>query len=103
MGYRVKIMPRAERDLADIYRRIEARTSGAAGAWYVGLRESIRNLRDSPGRCPVTPENDRLRHLFYGHKPHIYRVIYRILEKPKHVEVLHIRHGAMDTFGETEL
>jgi len=41
--------------------------------------------------------------LLYGHKPHIYRVIYRILERPKHVEVLHIRHGAMDELGKTEI
>jgi len=41
--------------------------------------------------------------LLYGHKPHIYRVIYRILERPKQVEVLHIRHGAMDQFGDEVL
>ena len=96
-------MPRAERDLAAIYRRTEAGTSDAALNWYIGLRESIRSLGDSPSRCPVTPENDQFRHLLYGHKPHIYRVIYRILEKPKYVEVLHIRHGAMDEFGNGEL
>lgn len=48
-----------------------------------------------PGRttepCPVTPESDKLRHLLYGHKPHIYRAIYRVLEKQKQVEALHIR------------
>ena len=96
-------MPRAERDLADIYRRIEAPASDAATIWYLGLRESIRSLRDSPGRCPVTPEDGQLRHLLYGHKPHIYRVIYRILERPRLVEVLHIRHRAMDEIDKTEL
>jgi plasmid stabilization system protein ParE len=40
----------------------------------------------------VTREN--LRHLLYGRKPSIYRVIYRVREKQKKVEVLHIRHGA---------
>lgn len=96
-------MPRAERDLADIYAYVQARRSDAARAWYVGLKDSIRSLCNSPSRCAVTPENDRLRHLLYGHKPHIYRVIYRILERPKHVEVLHIRHGAMDELGKTEI
>jgi plasmid stabilization system protein ParE len=96
-------MPRAERDLADIYDHIHARTSDAARAWYLGLRDSIRSLSRSPSRCATTPENDRLRHLLYGHKPHIYRVIYRVLERPKQVEVLHIRHGAKDEFGKTEL
>jgi len=36
--------------------------------------------------------------LLYGIKPHIYRVIYRVLENRKQVEVLHIRHGARRRF-----
>jgi plasmid stabilization system protein ParE len=46
----------------------------------------------------VTPESDKFRHLLYGNKPHIYRAIYRVLEKQKQVEVLHIRHGARRRF-----
>ena len=34
----------------------------------------------------------------YCNKPHIYRAIYRVLEKQKQVEVLHIRHGARRRF-----
>ena len=102
MAYRIKIMPRAERDLTDIHRRIQVPTADAARIWYVGLRERIRSLSESPGGCPVTPENEQLRHLLYGNSRNLYRVIFRILEKSKLVEVLHIRHGAMDAFGETE-
>jgi len=32
--------------------------------------------------------------LLYSHKPHVYRVIYRVLEKQKQVEILTIRHAA---------
>jgi mRNA-degrading endonuclease RelE of RelBE toxin-antitoxin system len=32
--------------------------------------------------------------LLYGHKPHIYRIIYRVVERHKRVDVVHIRHGA---------
>lgn len=103
MAYRVKIMPRAERDLAGIYRRIEARTSGAARTWYLGLRDAIRALRSRPNRCPLTPEDGDLRHLLYGNKPHIYRAIYRVLEDEKQVLVLHIRHGARSEFKPDEL
>ena len=46
----------------------------------------------------MTPEDRHLRHLLYGSKPHIYRVIYRILEKQKQVDVLHIRHAARQEF-----
>jgi len=103
MAYVVKILPRAERDLRNIYREIEARTSDAALAWYLGLRAAIRSLRNSPNRCPVTPEDCDLRHLLYGNKPHIYRVIYRVAETRKQVDILHIRHGARQSINPSDL
>jgi plasmid stabilization system protein ParE len=66
--------PRAQRDLVDIFGHSGAEMSDAARVWYLGLRD--------------------FRHLLYGRRPHIYRVIFRIVEKQKLVEVLHIRHGA---------
>src|SRR5580700_2782568 len=94
MAYLVSLTYRAQRDLVHLYREINAGHSDAALKWYRGLKEAILSLEDHPNRCPVTPESDKLRHLLYGHKPHIYRAIYRVLEKQKQVEVLHIRHGA---------
>jgi plasmid stabilization system protein ParE len=94
MAYRIKIMPRAERELATLYEQINAEQSGAAVKWYRSLKTAILSLEESPNRCPVTPENSKLRHLLYGHKPHIFRVIYRVLEKRKEIMILHIRHGA---------
>lgn len=67
-------------------------------AWYRGLRDAIRTLRYSPSRCPVTPEDSNLRNLLYGNKPHVCRVIYRVIEKQKRVDVLHIRDGARQEF-----
>ena len=77
---------------------INAEHSDAALKWYRGFKEAILSLEEQPNRCPVTPESDKLRHLLYGNKPHIYRAIYRVLEKQKQVEVLHIRHGARRRF-----
>jgi toxin ParE1/3/4 len=94
MAYLVNLTARAERDLNYLYQEVNAEHSDAALKWYRGLREMILSLEEQPNRCPVTPENDKLRNLLYGTKPHIYRVIYRVLEKQKQVEVLHIRHGA---------
>ena len=87
-------MPRAQRDLASVYDWIDAGESPAALAWYRGLKDAILTLRNDPNRCPTTPEDRSLRHLLYGNKPHIYRVIYRVSEKQRQVDVLHIRHGA---------
>jgi plasmid stabilization system protein ParE len=103
MAYRVKIMPRAKRDLEGIYSRIEVQSSDSARAWYAGLKDGIRRLRDNPNRCPVTTEDVRLRHFLYGNKLHIYRVIYRVVEKHKEVDVIHIRHGAQQEFNARDL
>jgi toxin ParE1/3/4 len=96
-------MPRAQRDLAGLYDWIGARSSAAALVWYRGLKDAILTLRNSPNRCPATPEDRDLRHLLYGNKPYVYRVIYRVLEKQKQVDVLHIRHGARQAFGTDDL
>jgi plasmid stabilization system protein ParE len=98
MAYLVNISVRAQRDLVHVYRRINADDSAAALKWYRGFKQAILSLEEQPNRCPVTPENDKLRHLLYGNKPHIYRAIFRVAEKQKQVDVLHIRHGARSGF-----
>jgi toxin ParE1/3/4 len=102
-AYLVNLTSRAERDLAHLYEEINATNSDAAQKWYGGVKEKILSLERKPNRCPVTRENDALRHLLYGHKPHIYRVIYRVLERQKEVEVLHIRHCARRAFKVSDL
>lgn len=82
---------------------MNAADSAAARKWYFGLKMAILDLEELPFRCPATPESDRFRHLLYGTKPHIYRVIYAVDEKKKRVEVLHIRHGARRALKRSEL
>jgi plasmid stabilization system protein ParE len=103
MAYLVRTSARAERDLAFIYEQINVGESLAAKKWYLGLSDAISSLDQHPNRCPATPENPNLRHLFYGHKPHVYRIIYSVIEKPKRVEVLHIRHGARRRFRKSDV
>ena len=95
MAYLVNLTARARRDLILLYEDIHAAESDAALRWYQGLRQAILTLENHPNRCPVTPENKELRHLLYGQNPRVYRVIYRVIEREKRVEILHIRHGAM--------
>lgn len=102
MAYAVRIAARAERDLISLYRDIRASESVAAGRWYAGMKQAILSLAVRPNRCPITPENKRLRHLLYGPKPHVYRVIYRVDERQQTIDVLHIRHGARRPFRRAE-
>ena len=89
-------MPRAERDFVALYEAIGAQHSDAALRWLSGLQRAVLTLENNPKRCPMTPETKDLRHLVYGRKPHIYRVIFRIVERRGEVQILHIRHGARD-------
>lgn len=103
MAYLVKIMPRAQRDLGSLFQWIAASSSDTAHAWYRGLKQSILSLRDHPDRHQQTAENKELRHLLYGSRKHIYRVIYRVVEKRNLVEILHIRHAARQAFEPDDL
>jgi len=97
VAYAIKITRRAERDLRDIYEYIGAENSAAALEWYVGLKAAVLSLENSPHRCASTLEAPNLKHLLYG-KKRVYRVIYRIVEDRKEVEILHLRHGARREF-----
>jgi toxin ParE1/3/4 len=102
MAYRVELTLRAERDLDYLYERISADDSPAAARWFNGLEEVIDTLERFPRRCPIAPESRRskrrLRHLLYGAKRDVYRVIFEIEESRKTVRILTIRHAAMDDF-----
>jgi toxin ParE1/3/4 len=91
MAYRVEITRRALRDLTGIYSRIEAETRAQAARWFDGMEKAINGLEEHPNRAPVTPEDRGLRHLLYGKKPYVYRIIYEIEEDTSTVHVLHIR------------
>jgi len=94
MAYLVEITRRAERDLSQLYDRINAQQSDSARKWYLGLRQRILTLERYPKRCPVTRVRGKLRQLLYGRKHWQYRVIYRVFEKQRRVEILHVRTGA---------
>jgi len=103
MAYVVNITLRAERDLEVLYQQVHAADSEAARKWYTGLKKQILSLEEHPNRCTVTPERKSLRHLLYGRGHGVYRVIYRVVEKGKAVQVLHIRHGARKGFRAADL
>lgn len=98
MAYLVRLTARAQRDLAALYEHINAEHSAAALRWYQGLKQAILTLEELPKRCAVIRENKKLRQLLYGARPNVYRVIFRVLEARKQVDVIHIRHGARRGF-----
>jgi len=63
--------------------------------WFAALQDAIASLAEFPVRCPLAPEKVafpfEVRHLLYGRKPHVYRILFTIEDQT--VYVLHIRHG----------
>lgn len=96
MAYRVEITARAERDLADIYGRIQAGNSPPAATWFNGMARAENSVEQYPKRAPIAPENRGLRHLLYGKTPYVHRIIFKIEEKTSTVYILHIRPPGRD-------
>lgn len=94
MEYQVDFTDRANRDLDLIYTKINAEHSVAALKWFRELKRSIDTLENLPNRCPITRKQNELRHLLFGNRPHVYRVIFRVVEEQKCVLILTIWHSA---------
>ena len=96
MAFRVEISKEAEYDAASILDWLIAQQAGETGLrWFQGLEKTIESLAELPNRCPIAPENERfsfeVRHLLYGRKPHVYRIVFTVQEDV--VQILHIWYG----------
>jgi plasmid stabilization system protein ParE len=94
--FRVELTAQAELDLELILKWLMEQQAGETGLrWFLRLRETLDSLRELPHRCPLAPEDAEfsfdVRQLFYGRKPHQYRVLFTIERGT--VVILHIRHG----------
>ncbi len=96
MTFRVKTTAAAEQDADAILEWLLSEGAGETGIrWFVALQEAIESLAEFPARCSLAPENGvfpfEVRHLLYGQKPNVYRILFTI--EGETVYVLHIRHG----------
>jgi plasmid stabilization system protein ParE len=102
MDFRVELSEQAQRDIAAIYDWLQSQQAGDAGErWFLALRAAVGSLTNLPSRCPLAPENRDspvdVRHLLYGRRPHVYRILFAI--EGDVVQVLHIRHGRRRPVG----
>jgi len=98
MAYHIEFADRAAHDLEALYVEKNAAEFEVASRWYNDLEDAVYGLATYPNRCPAAPEARRLRrelrHLLYGKKPNVYRVIFEVDERRQTVWVLTVRHGA---------
>jgi plasmid stabilization system protein ParE len=96
MAFRVEVTPQAKKDARAILKWLLSQQAGETGLrWFLRMDEAIQSLSDLPERCKLAPENAsvpfEMRQLLYGHKPHLYRILFTI--DGEAVYVLRIRHG----------
>jgi hypothetical protein len=96
MVFQVETTAEFEREADAILDWLISQHAGDTGfRWFSSLREQLQSLSSLPTRCPIAPENTgspfEIRHLLYGRKPHIYRILFTI--QGETVYLLHIRHG----------
>ena len=107
MPYLVEFTARAELDFKRLYLTKNASESLAAARWFNGLEIALTGLSKFPNRCPLAPEAEKaklqLRHLLYGKRPHVYRVLYEVDEARATVWVLTIRHGARESLSASDV
>lgn len=95
MEYKVRIQPRAERDLSAIYDWLLVESLHSARPWLNQVTAAIASLENYPRRAPLAPENEwfeaEIRQLLFGKKQGQYRILFTI--KQNEVHILHVRHA----------
>lgn len=96
MAFRVKYSLLAQADLDTLSAWLLEQYAGEPGQrWLTGLLKSVESLREMPRRCPRFRKDRRVsfevRQLFYGKKPYVFRILFRIDDDTVHI--LRIRRG----------
>lgn len=96
MAFRIEYTHLAQADLDTLLTWLIDQHAGDAGLrWFNGLQAAVETLTDMPQLCPLFRTDPRIsfevRQLFYGRRPHVYRIFFCIVGDT--VFVLRIRHG----------
>jgi plasmid stabilization system protein ParE len=81
MTFRFETTAAAEQDADTILEWLLSQNAGDTGIrWFLALQEAIASLAEFPMRCLLAPESTafpfEVRHLLYGHPPHVYRILF---------------------------
>lgn len=87
MIFRVEATVAAEQDADEILGWLLAEHAGETGRrWFAALQKVVNSLAKFPARCPLAPKNAmfpfEVRHLLYGTKPDVYRILSRSRNRP---------------------
>ncbi len=101
--FRVIVEVSARQDIEEAYLWLADQSANAAYLWLNDLYQAMERLEFFPERCPLAPETQffdtRIREIFHGRRQHKYRILFTV--KEAEVRILHVRHGARRTLGES--
>lgn len=93
MQFQVIITPSAKADIFEINTWLLENYPDSAESWLWGISQAVTSLSKFPERCPISPESEVfdvvVRQLFYGKKPHTYRILFSIQDEK--VYILRVR------------
>lgn len=94
MTYRLKILPRAERDLQEMYDWIFDRSEAGAARWYAAFHDAASRLLSNPHAPARAPEDGLSDHpirqfLFKTRRGRVYRAVYAVIDDE--VRILRVR------------
>ena len=100
MAFRVELSAEALENAERLYEWVTKAAPLRGPLWFNRLLAAIQSLQAFPQRCAYATENERFpfetRHLLFGRKPNVYRVVFTI--EGDVVYVLRIRGPRQQTF-----
>ncbi len=106
MTFKLRILPRAERDAQHIFDWIKDRTPDGARRWWDAFLKEANRSALHPQRYPTAPENEMTSYelrqfLFKTRRGHRYRILFTIRKTT--AIILHIRGPGQDLVDPTEI
>ena len=94
MTFRLRVLPRAERDAQHIFDWLKARSPDGAIRWWLAFDEAVHKLIDHPNGYGLAPESDSVQYelrqfLFKTRRGRRYRGIFTVIGDE--VRVLRVR------------
>lgn len=94
MSFRVRILPRAERDAQQIFHWIEERSPEGASRWWDAFETAVETLAASPSGYGLAPEDELTDHklqqfLFKTRRGRMYRGLFVVVNDE--VRILRVR------------
>ena len=99
MSFEVIVLPRARRDVQQIYDWLSERSPDGAARWFNAFGKAIEALESAPESCGLAPENDFVEleireRIFKTRRGRPYRALFAIVGQE--VRVLHVRAPGQD-------